>query len=207
MRNGQRTRQLALTAALAVAALLATKKANAGFFTLAHFLEPTENSAGFEPEITFTNSGGVAGNLKYQHGLTDFSNGQLTLGTGTGRRRFRVGTAFTYDFLPDVENQPGAGIAASGLYCKYAGFGQLELALAPYAHKVFANGDGHTIEPFLALPIGPSFSDSKYHWQTSINMGAIFTNPGQAKLSYILEFDVGVNKADTMIAGGISFRP
>lgn len=182
--------------------------AEAGYFTLPHFLEQGQNSVGFEPEVVFTNSGGVGAAIKYQHGLTEFMNGMLTLGTGTGRRRFRLGADFSFDFVPDVENQPGMGIITGATYYKYDGFGQLEASVGPYIHKIFHNGSGtNTIEPFLALPIGPSFSSGHYHWQTSVVLGSIFAQSDEKRLSFITELSVGVNHGETVLSGGISFKP
>jgi hypothetical protein len=194
---------------LGVIALVSTllPEAQAGYFTLPHFLEQGENSAGFEPEVTFTNGGGVAGSIKYQHGLTDFMNGMLTFGTGTGRRRFRMGADFTFDFVPDVENQPGIGLVTGATYYKYDAFGRLEVSVGPYLHKIFKNGAGNSVEPFLVIPIGPAFTTGQYEWQSAIVLGSIFAKTDEKRLSFVTEINVNLAHGETILSGGVSFKP
>jgi len=179
----------------------------AGVFNLPHFVEPGKNAVGFEPEVVLTNGGGLAANVRYTQGVTELNNFHAILGTGTGQRKFRIGGALTFDFFPDVDDQPGIGIATQAIYYRYkAGFGQLEVTAIPYLHKAFSNGQGNQVEPFLAVPIGPAFVSSKYHWQTQVVLGAFFRQDN-AHIQYVGEVGVNVNKTESYISGGILYQP
>lgn len=197
-------------AALVLASLVLVpliSQSEAGVFNMPHFVEPGKNALGFEPEVTLTNGGGVAGNIRYTQGVTDLNNLNLILGTGTGERKFRVGGNFTFDFIPDVGDQPGMGIAAQGIYYRYDGnYGQLETAAIPYIHKTFHNRSGDTVEPFLAVPFGPAFRSGKYHWQAQMALGALF-KPKTSALSFIGEVGVNLSKTESTISGGLLYQP
>jgi hypothetical protein len=188
-------------------ALALISQAEAGVFNIPRFVEPGKNAVGFEPEIVLTNGGGGAANIRYTQGLTALSNLHGILGTGTGRRKFRIGTAMTFDFFPDNADQPGMGVAAQGLYYRYEGdVGQLETSLIPYIHKAFHSGTGSQVEPYFALPFGPSFVTGEYFWQTQVVLGAMFRNDGSA-LNFIGEVGVNVNKTESYFSGGILYQP
>lgn len=179
----------------------------AGVFNIPRFVEPGKNAVGLEPEVTLTNGGGAAANIRYTQGVTDLNNFHAILGMGTGQRKFRIGGAVTFDFFPDVDDQPGIGIATQAIYYRYKGdFGQLELAAVPYAHKVFYNGEGNQIEPFLAVPVGPAFNSGKYQWQTQVVLGALFHKDNSA-LHFVGEVGVNVNKTESYVSGGILYQP
>jgi len=182
------------------------ERAEAGIFTLTHYQEVGAYSLGVEPEFTLTNGGGAAANLKYQYGLASLANMQLTLGSGVGRSHFRLGTAFTYDIIPDIEDQPGLGLLVTGTYYRYNYFGQFEVVGGPFAHKVFRNGKGNEVEPFVAIPLGPVFRASDYHWQAQVALGAMFREE-KSKLTYVVEGDMNLNQAETVISGGVSYTP
>jgi hypothetical protein len=181
--------------------------AEAGVFNIPRFVEPGKNAVGVEPEVTLTNGGGVAANVRYVHGLTELNNLTAILGTGTGVRRFRVGGALSFDFFPDIDDQPGIGIATQAIYYRYKhARGQLEVAAIPYVHKRFHNGTGSTVEPYFALPIGPAFHSGEYHWQTQVVLGAIFNQAG-SDLHFVGEVGVNVNKTESYISGGLLYQP
>ncbi len=181
--------------------------ARAGVFNLPRFVDVGNNAFGFEPEVTLTNSGGVAGSVRYTQGITELNNLHLILGTGTGQRQFRVGTAVTFDFIPDVELQPGFGVALQSIYYRYRNDrGQMEVAAVPYLHKTFSDGAGNRVEPFIAIPFGPAFYSGDYHWTTQIALGAIY-HPAGAKTRFVSEVGVSVNKTESYISGGILFEP
>jgi hypothetical protein len=191
---------------LAFTFLVSISSAQAGVFNLPYFLQPGENALGLEPEVTFTNDGGVGGNLKYQHGITDFSNATAILGSGTGIKKFRAGASLTFDFIPDLEQQPGIGIALTGIYYKYRSFGQMDVTTAPYVHKAFYNGDGNQIDPFFSFPIGPEFRSGNYNWAATVVVGAKFKQKDM-KFHFVGEVGVSVNKAETYVSGGVIFYP
>src|SRR5262245_14438585 len=95
--------------------------AQAGVFTLTQFVEPTEWSLGIEPEVTLSGTSGFAVNSKFTYGLSDLSNIQFGIGPGSGERKFRIGGAYTLDFIPDLEGQLGTGIAIQGYFYKLRG--------------------------------------------------------------------------------------
>ena len=142
--------------------------ASAGVFNMARFVDAGKYSLGFEPEVVTTDGGGVAGNLRFTEGVTELNDAFALVGTGTNVRNFRAGGGFTFDFIPDMDTQPGFGIGAQAVYYRYKGsslapgFGRLETALVPYVHKSFGNGRGNIIEPFLAIPFGPAFRSGTY---------------------------------------------
>jgi hypothetical protein len=122
-------------------------------------------------------------------------------------RKFRIGGALTFDFFPDIERQPGIGIAVQGIYYRYKyGYGQLETSAIPYIHKRFYGADGNAIEPYFALPFGPAFRSGTYHWQTQVVLGAIYSREN-SDLHFVSEVGVNVNKAESYISGGILFQP
>lgn len=192
---------------VALAALVfVVGEAHAGVFNIPRFINKGENSIGIEPEVTFTNDGGVAGNVKYQHGVTDLNNVIGTLGYGGGVRKFRLGAAFTFDAIPDIDRQPGMGIALQGIYYRYRHFGQFDLTLVPYIHKTFYNGAGQEIEPFVAVPVGPEMRSREYNWAATAVLGAMFREK-DASYAFVGEVGVSINKAETYASAGVIFYP
>ncbi len=181
--------------------------ATAGVFNIPRFVEPGKNAVGFEPEVVLTNGGGAGANLHYTQGITALNNIHAVLGTGGGQRRFRMGGAATFDFFPDVDDQPGMGIATQAIYYKYQNdYGQLEVTAIPYFHKAFFNGQGNQVEPFLALPFGPAFHAGEYHWQSQLVFGAGFHRE-KTNLHFIAEVGVNLGKTDSYVSGGILYQP
>lgn len=176
----------------------------AGVFHIPHFVEPGRFALGFEPELTLTNSAGIGANVSYTHGLNDLMNAMVVVGTGSGDRKFRLGAKTSFDFFPDIEGQPGIGLAASGIYYRLADAGQFELTAIPYIHKTFFSG-GNEVEPFFALPLGMGFSEGRYRALSSVVIGSTFKST--PSLRYILEFGIAVNNTDTYISGGVAYSP
>ena len=188
---------LSLAAAVGV-----SPSAWAGTFSMAQFVSPGEFAIGIEPEITLTDGAGLATNVKFTQGVTDLNNFIATIGTGSGSRAFRVGGGMTFDFFPDLEGQPGIGIATQGTYYRLAGTGQLELQAVPYIHKTFRSGDNE-IQPFFAFPLGYGFSEGNYRPITSAAIGSIFRSSEHFR--YVTEFGIAVNNTETYVSGGIVY--
>jgi hypothetical protein len=150
-----------------------------------------------------TNGAGIGANIKYTYGLSSLSNLQGIIGTGGGPRRFRLGAAMTFDFFPDLEGQPGIGIAAQMIYYRLPNSSQLETTAIPYIHKAYDN-DGNVIDPFVAVPIGLGFSDGKYSVLATLAIGASLHQSESVK--YIGEIGIAINRSESYISGGISFN-
>ena len=183
-------------------AALVASSAQAGVFNLPHFVAPGDFALGLEPELTLSSGAGVGINAKYTQGLTDLNNFTAILGTGSGPRRFRAGGNFTFDFFPDLEGQPGIGIAAQGLYVRLKDRGAMELTAIPYLHKSFVTGTNE-VEPYLAVPFGFSFSNGNYNPISSVVVGSLFKS--NEHFRYVVEFGIAVNRTDSYISGGFVF--
>jgi len=192
-----------LTALLIAGSVLQAPCAMAGVFNLTQFREVGAWSLGVEPEITLTNGAGLAGTAKFSYGLNEISNLQLGVGHGSGPRQFRIGGAFTFDFIPDIESQPGIGLALSAYFVRVATLGQVELTAIPYIHKQFDTGAGK-VDPFLAIPVGFAFKDnSRYVSVAQAAVGATFhTNP---QFRTTVELGIAINNTDSYISGGVTY--
>jgi hypothetical protein len=180
--------------------------AQAGVFNTPEFVPQGKVGLGLEPVFTLSDGAGVGINARYTQGLTDFLDANAILGTGTGPRRFRVGGNLVFDFVPDMENQPGMGIAAQAIYYRQPNNGLLELTGIPYLHKSFSGGEmGGTIDPFLAVPIGFNFSDGTYNVTWTLAFGAMLKR--NEHLGYVAEVGIGLNNAETYLSGGIAYYP
>jgi hypothetical protein len=187
--------------------LALTPLAEAGVFNMARFVDNGKNAFGIEPEAVLTDGGGLAANLRYTQGISDTNNAFALVGTGTNVRKFRAGAGMTFDFIPDVDTQPGIGVGVQAIYYRYHyDYGRLETSLVPYIHKMFENGKGQTVEPFLALPFGPAFRSGTYDWQTQIAIGAIL-HQGESPLRFIGEIGVDLNKSESYLSGGLLYQP
>jgi hypothetical protein len=187
--------------------MAASVPAFAGVFNTPQFVQPGEFALGFEPEITFTNGAGLAGNFRYTQGLTDLNNLNVIVGTGGGPRRFRIGGNFTFDFFPDIDNQPGIGIAVQGLYYRLniAGMdsGQFELTGIPYIHKAFKAAGGYEIQPFFALPFGIAFNSGNYNGLTQAVIGVLYKQSEHVRFSTELGFNI--NHTETYLSAGVIY--
>jgi hypothetical protein len=184
-----------------------SSSAFAEVFNIPNFVPEGKAALGLEPILTLSDGAGVGFNARYTQGLSDLMDGSLILGTGAGPRRFRVGANLVFDFVPDVENQPGIGIAAQSIYYRLPNAGMLEVTGVPYIHKAFSTGaEGRgTIDPFLAFPLGFDFSDGNYNVTWTLAMGAAFKETEH--VSYILELGIDLNHAESYLSGGIVYYP
>lgn len=180
--------------------------AHAGLFNMPHFLTSEQMSFGLEPEFTFSHGAGLAGNFKFTKGLTDFSNGTFAIGTGDGNRRFRIGGNLTFDFIPDLEDQPGIGIALQTYYYTMSVPGsRLEAQAVPYLSKTITSEGGTTITPFIGFPIGIGFQSDRTQTISSLAVGAI--TKATDTFSYVLELGIAVQNTDSYFSGGVVFTP
>ncbi len=179
-------------------------QAHAGVFALPRFVPQGEHAVGFEPELTLTNGAGLGANLKYTYGATELNNLTAIVGTGGGPRQFRVGSSFSFDFFPDLDSQPGIGVAVQGLYYRLKVNGQFEATLIPYVHKTFVNQENE-VEPYLSVPFGMGFASGTYKMISNFVIGAIFKN--SERLRYVTEVGVAINNAETYVSGGVIFYP
>lgn len=175
----------------------------AGVFSTPHFIPPGSSAVGLEPELVLSNGSGFGFNARFTHGVNELNNATLILGTGGGQRRFRAGGNFTFDFFPDIESQPGIGIAVQGMYYRLKTHGQFELTGTPYLHKTFVSEGGNTLEPFLAVPFGMAFASGSYHALSSLAIGSIFKK--SESISYIVELGIAINRTDSYVSGGIVY--
>jgi len=190
---------------LSVLGLMLAHPAQAGVFSIPNFLNPGKNALGVEPEVNLSNDTGIAVNLRYQRGLSTLSNLHLVTGVGGGERQFRLGGAYTFDFFPDVDQQPGIGVAVQGMYYRYSGSrGQFEPTVIPYLHKEFHNTNGGSIEPFVAIPMGLEFKTGGSDWIATLVLGAKFksSNP---KIAYIGELGANLTNAESYVSAGAVF--
>ena len=182
--------------------LLLSLPSQAGVFNLPRFVPVNEFAIGIEPEVLLTSGSGVGVNLKYTHGISDFNNLQVILGTGGGPRQLRAGGAFTFDFFPDIDKQPGIGVAAQALFVQYPATSGLEVTGIPYVHKSFKTQHGD-FDPFLAIPIGLSLSSGSYQTLSTIALGTLFKH--NEHLQSVFEFGIGLNTANTYFSGGLVY--
>ena len=188
-------------------AFLNAKSTRAGVFNTPHFVEPGKNAVGVEPEYTLTNGGGLAANLRYQHGISDLTNATFIVGGGSGVRQFRIGFNLAFDFYPDDESQPGIGFAVQPVYYRYKGnFGQLDLNIIPYMHKTFYNQEGDSVEPFVALPWGFEFRERVYDFAATLALGAHFKKKG-SQVVFVTEVGAKLKASETYVSGGIILYP
>ena len=193
-----------VSVSLSLLAVLAPVASWAGVANTPHFVSPGQSAIGFEPELTLTNGAGLGFNARYQHGVSDLNNLNLIIGSGGGPRKFRVGGNFTFDFFPDIEGQPGIGIAGQGIYWNLKTDSRFELTGIPYVHKTFATPGGE-VEPYFAFPFGLGFSSGTYQAISNVAVGALFKTT--EKFRYLLELGINVNHSDSYVSGGIVYYP
>jgi hypothetical protein len=184
-----------------------TPHANAGIFNMARFVDNGTNAFGIEPEAVVSNGGGLAANLRYSQGISELNDVFALVGTGTNVRTFRIGGGFTFDFIPDMETQPGFGVGFQGIYYRYKGdYGQLETAVVPYLHKSFSDGGTRVLEPFVAVPVGPAFRSGRYDWTAQVVLGAI-VHEVNSPIRFIGEVGINANKTESYFSGGLLYQP
>jgi hypothetical protein len=188
-------------------ALATTHSASASMFNLTQYIEPAKWSLGLEPEFQLSTQAGFGGTAKFTYGLNELSNAQIGIGSGSGSRQFRVGGSMTFDFIPDLESQPGMGIALNSYFVRSRLtnspiVNNLELSVAPYIHKSFENG-ASVIDPFIALPYGIALGDNKYRTIASLAVGSNFK--ASEHFVYTAEFNINLKDTDTAISGGFTY--
>ena len=183
--------------------LLATTQSFGGVFNLPHFVTLGEFAVGMEPELIFMNGATPGVNLKYTHGVSDMNNLTGILGAGGAGRGFRVGGAFTFDFFPDLEKQPGIGLAIGALFVQLPTAGSVELTGTPYIHKNLTYEDNIVIEPFFAVPIGLSLSQGLYQPIATLAFGALFQHNEHFKS--VVELGVGLGNTSTYLSGVVVY--
>lgn len=191
--------------AIATLLILSTlnQNAQAGVFNLTQFVDHQNWSVGIEPELTLSNGSGFATSAKFTYGLNMLSNLQVGVGTGSGAREFRVGGAYTLDFIPDLDGQMGFGIAAQAYYYKVrSNLAQTEVQLIPYLHNAFQFAT-QSIDPYLSLPSGLALIDGRYRSIVQVATGAYFKISDH--LGYNLELGINVRNTDNYISGGVTY--
>ncbi|RYZ70559.1 MAG: hypothetical protein EOP09_05895 [Proteobacteria bacterium] len=199
------SRLLSVIALMGMSLVLAQPAAQAGVFNIPNFISQGKNAVGIGPELNLSNDTGLALNLRYQLGISQLSNLHLITGPGGGERHFRIGAAYTFDFFPDMQGQPGIGLALQGMYYRYSGNrGQFEPTFIPYLHKEFRNNTGGSVEPFVAIPMGMEFKDGESDFIATLVLGTKFktSNPS---ITYIGELGANLSETETYVSGGVVF--
>ena len=163
-----------------------------------------------EPEITLstygnTENSGIADNLKFTYGITPLSNFQVGAGVGSGAKGFRFGGTYTFDFIPDLEGQLGAGLALQAYYYKLKGsYSETDFTIYPYIHKLFKTASGLNYDPFLAVPVGMAFYNGTYRSTWQMAVGANFKTAEHFLVTG--EIGISLKDTDTYLSGGITYR-
>ncbi len=179
----------------------------AGVFNTTRFVSPGSFSVGIEGGVNFASaSGGRSGlesNLKYTHGLSDAFNASGIVGIGNGPRQFRVGGEFVFDMFPDIEGQPGIGVAGRTLYVTLPVDSQLEFFAIPYIHKSFLTGGVNEVDPFIAIPIGFGFKSEEWIGLLSFVVGSLFKS--SEHLFFSVELGMALSNTNTYVSGGVTY--
>jgi hypothetical protein len=183
-------------------ALVVTQPCFAGVFNTAHFVSPGEFALGIEPELVTSGSAAFGVNVRYTQGISDLSNGHVIIGTGSGARQFRVGLDYTFDFIPDLDSQPGFGVAFQGMFVQLNNVGTVEVTAIPYAHKNFKLKE-ISIEPFLSIPVGLQLAQGAYQGLVTLVGGGLFHHTSH--VSTVLEVGIGLSSAYTYVSGGVVY--
>lgn len=181
---------------------LLAEQAGAGMFNIPHFTLPGKFSTGIEPELDFTTPTSLAINLRLSYGLNDLNNLHAIVGTGGAARGFRVGGAYTLDFIPDVGSQPGLGIALQTILVQISGTGTVELTAAPYVHKTLVYGQT-LFEPFIAYPFGLDLADGMYRYVGTLAVGSLFHH--NEHIYSVVELGIKMNNTSTYVSGGVVY--
>jgi hypothetical protein len=170
-------------------------------------VEPANWALGLEPGVQLTQGAGVGFEAKFTYGLSELSNVQAFLGTGGGSRRFRVGGAMTFDFFPDIDSQPGIGVAAQGAYARTSvedsESGVLEVLAVPYIHKAFRVGSANEFEPFLSIPFGAAFRSGSYQGLWRLAAGSHFKTSEHLRTT--LEVGIAIRNTESYVSGGVTY--
>lgn len=179
---------------------------HAAVFNSAYYVEPSQWVVGLEPELTLNETtqggAGLGGNLSLTYGLNDLMNASVLIGAGDGPRQFRVGGGLTFDFFPDVEGQPGIGLATKSIYYRSRTEGHIEALLIPYIHKKFSV-DGSAFDPFLAIPFGLEVDSSQTRPISNFVIGSLFKADDQFR--WLIELGINVHNSRTYVSGGVIY--
>ena len=180
-------------------------QAQAGIFNIPEFVEYRNWAIGIEPEVTLTNGGGFATNLKFSYGVTPLSNVLFTLGDGSGARKFRIGAGYTFDFIPDLDGQFGAGLAFQAyLYRLRNDANQTELSVSPYIHKTFTTEAGLKFDPYASIPLGMKFNSGNYTNYFQLALGTAYKMTEH--VAYNAELGINLKDTDSYISVGATYK-
>ncbi|MCM0607288.1 MAG: hypothetical protein KA715_14460 [Xanthomonadaceae bacterium] len=194
---------------IAVAALFFTftslTSAHAGVFNIPKYIPSGQLGVGVEPELLMTNGAGIGINARFQYGLGEMTNAHLILGNGVGPRLFRVGGVMTFDFFPDVEGQPGIGMAVTALYSRVSTGARVDTLITPYLQKTISGRDSD-FTPFMAIPIGIVFADNAaYAAVSQFVFGSGFKL--SERFRYTIELGLGITASETYMSTGVMIYP
>lgn len=183
--------------------------AHAGVFNIPQFVDYQSWAVGIEPEMTLSSFGdrgsGIGLNAKFTYGITPLSNLQVGVGTGSGPRGFRLGGTYTFDFIPDIEGQLGAGLALQAYFYKLKGsVSQTETTIYPYIHKMIHSASGFNYDPYVALPYGLAFVGGTYRSVLQAVFGTYFKT--SEHFGFNGEIGINLKDTDTYLAFGINYR-
>lgn len=182
-----------------------TTPAKAGVFNIPQFVEQKSWSVGLEPEATFTSGGSFSNTLKFTYGIGSLSNLQVGMGTGSGTRGFRTGATYTFDFIPDLDGQIGAGVAFQMYYYKIRStYGQTELTVYPYIHNQFEAAANIALDPYIALPFGLALNDGNYTTVSQLVFGSYFRT--SKNFGFNAELGMNLKGTDTYLSTGVTYR-
>ena len=184
--------------------------ASASVFTIPQFVEYKSWAVGLEPEATLSSSSiapseGVAFNAKFTYGITPLSNLQIGVGPGSGKKTFRFGGTYSFDFIPDLSGQIGAGLAAQAYYFNLRdSSGKTEIQAYPYIHKRFTSSSGLDFDPFIAMPYGMAFVDGTYQSVWQLAFGSYFRSSEHIGINS--ELGLNLKNTDTYLSFGVTYR-
>jgi hypothetical protein len=184
--------------------------AHAGVFNIPEFVDYKSWAVGLEPEVAFdtyghNQSSGVSLTAKFTYGITPLSNLQVGIGAGSNSEAFNTGGTYTFDFLPDLEGQIGAGLALQVYYYKLQNsVSQTIASVYPYVHKMFTTNTGLQFDPYAAIPFGTAFYDGTYRSTWQLVVGNYFKTAPH--FGFNIELGVSLKDTDSYISGGITYR-
>lgn len=193
-----------LSLVLPIISIVYCNQAVAGVFDLASFLDPGLFSVGFEPDIVISSPSGAGVTFKPKYGLNDFMNIEGIIGTGSGARRFRVGAILDFDFIPDVDMQPGFGLPLNLLFAKIQDSSEFSLGMSPLLYKTFA-GTFTDYIPFVSVPMGWVVRDFKIKPFFQGVMGSMFKIPKSNKVKVSIEAGFNIVNSFSYLSGGVIF--
>lgn len=188
-----------------VLGLFSVNVSQAGVFNLPKYIAPSQFGIGVEPELTLTSGAGIGIQARFQYGVGEITNAHLIVGNGQGPKQFRVGGAMAFDFFPDIEGQPGIGLAVQALYSRVITGGRMDATAIPYIQKTI-KGQDSDFTPYAAIPIGLAFLDTgAYATVTQFVFGSRFKL--SERFLYMIELGIGITSSDTYMSTGLMIYP